>query len=61
MIDDIIIIDNCLDTTSLKVLQNYFVKEQNKLNWCYFEGIVKNENGITKNFTNPSLIDTKIG
>lgn len=55
------VVDNLIDVPSLIVLQNYFVKEQDKLNWCYFEGVVKNESGITKNYTNPTKINTKIG
>ena len=55
------VIDNLIDTTSLNILQNYFVKEQDKLNWCYFEDVVKNESRITKTFANPTHINTKIG
>ena len=55
------IIDNLIDTTSLNILQNYFIKEQDKLNWYYFEDVVKNEKKITKKIANPAYINTKIG
>ena len=55
------VIDNLIDTTSLNILQNYFVKEQDEINWCYFQDVVKNESRITKTFANPTHINTKIG
>lgn len=55
------IFDDILNKDSLTILQEYFVKNQNKLKWFYFETIVTNKSNVKKFFTNPAAIDTKIG
>lgn len=55
------IFDDVLDKESVKTLQDYFIKNQNKLEWFYFESVVDLKSDVKKFFTNPTQINTKIG
>jgi hypothetical protein len=55
------IVDELLDKSDVHSLQEYFIKNQNKLNWFYFEAVVNLKSEFRKFFTNPSQLDTKAG
>lgn len=55
------VFDNILDKDSLIKLQDYFVKNQNNLEWFYFESVVDFKSDVKKFFTNPTEISTKPG
>jgi hypothetical protein len=53
--------DELIDNTSVKILQDYFIKNQNNLNWFYFESVVNLKSEYRKFFTNPTQLKTKNG